>query len=83
MHGAVVERGEDVPVEDEEGVVGSVHEPEGAGGAEGLVFIQVIDADTEVAAVEEVVLDDVGLVARGDDDVADAGIAEVGDGAFE
>ena len=76
-HGAQVERGEDVAVEDEERAVDELLDVlERARGAERRVFDDVAQAEPEARAVAEVRRDRVGEVAGGQDDVVDPGVLE-------
>ncbi len=81
--GRDVEPGEDVAVEDEDGVVGPGVEPvgdvaDGAAGAEGLLLGDVLEVEPEVGAVTEVRLEDLGEVRGGHHHVFDAGGAGAG-----
>ena len=77
QHGAQVERGQHVAVEDEERAADEALDVlERAGGAERRFFDDVADAQSELGTVAEVRRDRVGEVAGGQDDVIDPGVLE-------
>ena len=71
--GAVLDVGEHIAIGDEEGSFRTrVEQGQGAGGAEGCLFAQVLDADSPGGAVGEVVFDQVAQVVDGENEVAEA-----------
>ncbi|CAM5538707.1 hypothetical protein STANM309S_00859 [Streptomyces tanashiensis] len=81
--GLDVQAREDVPVEDEDRLVGARVQSRGdvayrAAGAEGLLLGDVLQAQAEVRAVTEVGLEDLGQVGGGEHDVLHAGGAGPG-----